>query len=78
MLPLVGCLALMILLHPCCPVLFNNAGFGYFIVALIHAESAVPNAGAYLWSCVLGQFIVVGGSLLAVRACTARRFGSPD
>lgn len=68
----------MILLHPCCPVLFNNAGFGYFIVALIHAESAVPNAGAYLWSCVLGQFIVVGGSLLAVRACTARRSGSPD
>lgn len=78
MVPLVLCLALMILLHPYCPLVLNNAGFGYFIVALIHAESAAENVLPYLGSHVAGQVIVVGGALLAVRACTARRCGSRE
>lgn len=56
--PLVVCIAALILLKPYLPVVFNNVGFCYFIVALIDAESAITKLPVYLLSLLLGSLIL--------------------
>lgn len=56
--PLVVCIAALILLNPYLPVVFNNVGFCYFIVALIDAESAITKLPVYLLSLLLGSLIL--------------------
>lgn len=58
MIPLVVCIAALILLHPYLPVFFNNVGFCYFIIALIDAESAVSKLPIYLLSLLCGSIIL--------------------
>ena len=68
LIPLVVCVAALILLNPYLPVLFNNVGFCYFIIALIDAEAAVQKLPIYLLSLLLGSiFLNLGCSgLLAL------------
>ncbi len=58
MIPLVVCIAALILLHPYLPVFFNNVGFCYFIIALIDAETAVSKLPIYLLSLLCGSIIL--------------------
>lgn len=65
MVPLVVCVAALILLNPYFPVLFNNVGFCYFIIALIDSETAISNLPKYLLSLLLGSICLnLGCSLL--------------
>ena len=58
MVPLVVCIAALILLNPYLPVFFNNVGFCYFIISLIDAESAITKLPVYLLSLLLGSIIL--------------------
>ena len=58
MVPLVVCVAALILLNPYLPVFFNNVGFCYFIISLIDAESAITKLPVYLLSLLLGSIIL--------------------
>lgn len=76
MVPLASSLAILIILHPVCPTLFNNCGFVYYLVALTIMENEVwggnplSNIPAYAFSAIAGHIIVNGGSLLIIGALT--------
>ena len=58
-------IALLILLQPVLPYLFNNVGFCYFIVSLIQSKEAVAKLPSNLLSLALGCLILnLGCSLL--------------
>jgi len=72
MIPLSVSLAILIILHPIFPTLFNNCGFVYYIVALTIMENEpwggnpLSNIPAYGLSAIAGHIIVNGGSLLII------------
>lgn len=55
---LIAAIALLILLQPVLPYLFNNVGFCYFIVSLINSKEAVANLPSNLFSLLLGSLIL--------------------
>lgn len=72
--PVVICLALLIMCKPILPVFFNNYGFAYFMLALITPKQAVANMPYYLICTILGHIIATGGSLL-IMLKLSRRYG---
>lgn len=66
MMPLTVCLAVIIILHPIFPRLFNNCGFAYFVVALINSETAFVNMIPYMVSTVAGHLIVNTGTVAII------------
>ena len=72
MIPLAVSLAILIILHPICPVNFHNYGFVFYLVALTVMENEpwggnpLSNLPAYIVSLVLGHVIVNGGSLIII------------
>lgn len=72
-LPVVGSVAVILLLGPFIPLCFNVAAFAYFTAALIYAEDAVLNlVPSVLWA-IAGVFICDGGTCLIVRAYKSHR-----
>lgn len=72
MIPLSVALIILIVLHPVCPMVFNNCGFVYYLVALTIMENEpwgdnpLSNIPAYAISAIAGHIIVNGGSLLII------------
>ncbi len=56
--PLVIAIAVLILAHPYLPVIFNNVGFIYLIVAFVESEKVVSMLPSYIISLVLGSLIL--------------------
>ncbi len=56
--PLVIAIAVLILAHPYLPVLFNNVGFIYLIVAFVESDKVVSMLPSYIISLVLGSLIL--------------------
>lgn len=67
-------LAFLIMLKPVFPMLFNNYGFAYLMIAMISPKEAVANMPYYLICTVLGHIIATGGSLLII-VLVSRRLG---
>ena len=62
---LIVSIALLILLQPVFPFLFNNVGFCYFIVSFVNSKEAVANLPSNLVSLALGCLILnLGCSVL--------------
>ena len=66
MIPLAFCLAVIIILHPVLPRIFNNCGFAYFLVSLIDAEAAFDNMPEYMASALAGHLIVNTGTVAII------------
>lgn len=63
--PLVLVLAMLILLNPYFPAVFNNVGFVYMIAGFIETDKLIPMLPSYLFSLLLGSIILnLGCSLL--------------
>lgn len=63
--PLVLVLAMLILLNPYLPAVFNNVGFVYMIAGFIETDKLIPMLPSYLLSLLLGSIILnLGCSLL--------------
>ena len=60
--PLVAVIAALILAHPYLPMIFNNVGFIYLIVAFVESDKVVSNLPSYIVSLVLGSLILNLGS----------------
>lgn len=56
--PLVIAIAVLILAHPYLPMIFNNVGFIYLIVAFVESEKIVSSLPSYIVSLVLGSVIL--------------------
>lgn len=56
--PLIVCIAILILAHPYVPVVFNNVGFIYFIVAFVEKEHTVSMLPSYVLSLLAGSVIL--------------------
>lgn len=56
--PLVAAIGILILAHPYLPMIFNNVGFIYLIVAFIEKETLVENLHWNILSLVLGSLIL--------------------
>lgn len=56
--PLVISIAMLILLNPYLPAVFNNVGFIYLIIAFVEAEKVVSMLPSYFISLVLGSLIL--------------------
>lgn len=72
MIPLAVCLAVIIILHPVYPRVFNNCAFAYFLVSLIDAEAAFTEMTSYMCSAAAGHFIVNIGTVLVIMMMTRR------
>ena len=72
--PVVICLALLIMCKPIMPIFFNNYGFAYFMLALITPKQVVANMPYYLICTILGHIVATGGSLL-IMLKLSRRYG---
>lgn len=72
MIPLTVCLAVIIILHPFFPRIFNNCAFAYFLVSLIDAPMAFVNMSSYMLSAVAGHFIVNIGTIIVIIKVTKR------
>lgn len=68
--PLVISVALLILLNPYLPAVFNNVGFAYLIVAFIESDKVVSMLPSYIVSLVLGSVILNLGCSLLINAYT--------
>lgn len=56
--PLVIAIAVLILAHPYLPMIFNNVGFIYLIVAFVESDKVVSMLPSYIISLVLGSLIL--------------------
>lgn len=56
--PLVIVIALLIIAHPYLPMIFNNVGFIYLIVAFVESDKVVSMLPSYIISLVLGSLIL--------------------
>lgn len=56
--PLLPAVAVLILLNPYLPMVFNNVGFIYFIVSFVQTEQVVVNLPSHLVSLLLGSLIL--------------------
>lgn len=56
--PLVVTLAILILGHPYLPMIFNNVGFVYLIIAFVETDKLVTMLPSYLISLLLGSIIL--------------------
>lgn len=56
--PLVLAIGILILLSPYIPVVFNNVGFVYLIVAFVESDKVVSMLPSYLVSLLLGSIIL--------------------
>jgi hypothetical protein len=70
MIPLTIVLFLIINLHPIYPMVFNNIGFAYFVIALINAAAAYSKISDYIISAVAGNIIVNGIAVLIIIGLT--------
>lgn len=56
--PLIISIAMLILLNPYLPMVFNNVGFIYLIIAFVEADYVVAKLPSYLLSLLLGSLIL--------------------
>ncbi|MBR6531515.1 MAG: hypothetical protein IKT61_03345 [Clostridia bacterium] len=56
--PLLVCVAILILANPYLPMIFNNVGFIYFIVSFIQTDKAIPNLPSHLVSLLVGSVVL--------------------
>ena len=56
--PLVIAIALIILLHPYLPAIFNNVGFVYLIISFVESDKIIAMLPSYLISLLLGSVIL--------------------
>ena len=56
--PLIAAIALLILLHPYLPAVFNNVGFVYLIIAFVETDKMITLLPSYLLSLLLGSLIL--------------------
>ncbi len=68
--PLMVILAVLIIASPFAPMIFNNVGFIYFIVALIKSGELIHNLPSYIFSLVLGSLILNLGCSVLINAAT--------
>lgn len=63
--PLLICVAVLILANPLMPMVFNNVGFIYFIVSFVQTDKVIPFLPSHLLSLLLGSVILnIGCSVL--------------
>lgn len=70
--PVVVTLALVILVEPLLPSVFNSAAFLYYTAALIVPQEAAANCGWNILWAELGVLVVIGGCQFVVRLCTPK------
>lgn len=68
--PLIISIAMLILLNPYLPAVFNNVGFIYLIIAFVEAEKVVEMLPSYLISLLLGSLILNLGCTFLLNAYT--------
>ncbi|MBQ8502764.1 MAG: hypothetical protein IJ491_00605 [Clostridia bacterium] len=56
--PLLICVAILILANPYLPMIFNNVGFIYFIVSFVQTDKIITNLPSHLVSLLLGSLIL--------------------
>ena len=66
-------IGLIILAKPYMPIVFNNVGFCYFIIALIDSKTAVANLPKYLYSLALGCVILNLGCIAILKLYTSSK-----
>lgn len=56
--PLVIAIAMLILLNPYLPAIFNNVGFVYLIIAFVEVDKVITSLPSYFLSLLLGSIIL--------------------
>lgn len=56
--PLLICVAVLILANPYLPMIFNNVGFIYFIVSFVKTDEVITNLPSHMLSLLLGSIIL--------------------
>ena len=63
--PLLACVAVLILANPYLPMVFNNVGFIYFIVSFVKTDEVITKLPSNMLSLLLGSVILnIGCSVL--------------
>ena len=63
--PLLACVAVLILANPYLPMVFNNVGFIYFIVSFVKTDEVITKLPSHMLSLLLGSVILnIGCSVL--------------
>ncbi len=69
--PLVIVVGILILAHPWLPMIFNNVGFIYLIVAFVKSDVMLQNLPSYIFSLMLGSVVLNLGCSFIITKYTA-------
>lgn len=71
LIPLAGVLALLILVHPYAPKVFNNVGFAYLTCACIDTASFASNIALFIGVFIVGSLAFNGVCILLMKPAKA-------